>query len=106
MGGGRGGDRRVAAPGGVYVLGFRASTLAAQFGISPGLLLACFLPHALSELSALFLPLAAWLIASRRGQWDSPLAATFATVAIAAPVLVVCALVEVYVTPRLLLHFV
>jgi hypothetical protein len=89
-----------------YVLGFKASTLAAQFAISPALLLACLLPHALPELTALFLPLAAWLIASRRGQWDSLLAATFATVAIAAPVLVVCAFVEVYVTPRLLLHFV
>jgi hypothetical protein len=89
-----------------YVLGFKASTLAAQWDITPALLLACLLPHALAELTALFLPLAAWLIASRRGQWDSLLAATFATVAIAAPVLVVCAFVEVYVTPKLLLHFV
>ena len=34
------------------------------------------LPHALPELFALFLPLAAWIIASRRGRWDELLAAT------------------------------
>ena len=49
------------------------------------------LPHAIPELTALFLPLAAWLIASRRGEWNQLLAATFVTVAIAIPVLVVAA---------------
>jgi hypothetical protein len=85
-----------------YALGAYASTLAAQLGISPALLIAGLLPHALPELTALFLPLAAWLIASRRGHWDQLLAATFATVAVAVPVLVVCAFVEVYVSPGLL----
>ena len=51
---------------------------------------------------ALFLPLAAWIIASRKGDWHELLAATFVTVAIAAPVLVVSAVVEVYVSPALL----
>ena len=51
-----------------FVLGGGASTLAAQLGISPGLLLLGLLPHALPELIALFLPLAAWIIASRRGR--------------------------------------
>ena len=37
-----------------------------QLGTSPGALLLGLLPHALLELWALFLPLAAWLIASRR----------------------------------------
>ena len=46
------------------------------------------LPHAIPELIALFLPLAAWIIASRRGEWDQLLAATVVTVAIAVPVLV------------------
>ena len=58
------------------------------------------LPHAVPELTALFLPLAAWIIASRRGEWDQLLAATFVTVAIAVPVLVVAALIEVYVSPH------
>jgi hypothetical protein len=85
-----------------YSLGGAASTLAAQFGISPALLLVGLLPHAIPELTALFLPLAAWVIASRRGQWNELLAATIATVAIAVPVLIASALVELYVSPRLI----
>lgn len=85
-----------------YALGGAASTLARQLGITPGLLVIGLLPHALPELVALFLPLAAWIIASRREQWDQLLAATFVTVAIAVPVLVVSSLTEVYVTPHLL----
>jgi uncharacterized membrane protein SpoIIM required for sporulation len=60
------------------------------------------LPHALIELTALFLPLAAWIIASRRGEWDQLLAATVVTVAIALPMLLVAALIEVYVSPHVL----
>lgn len=85
-----------------YVLGGTAATVAAQLHISSAVLIVTLLPHALPELMALFLPLAAWLIASRRGEWDQLLAATFTTVAIAAPVLVISALVEVYVWPHLL----
>jgi hypothetical protein len=86
-----------------YVLGGGVSTVSAELGTSRGLLLIALLPHALPELVALFLPLAAWLVASRRGDWHKLLAATFVTVAISAPVLVVSALVEVYVSPHLLL---
>ena len=86
-----------------YALGMATSTLADhQGGISPGLLLIGLLPHALPELVALFLPLAAWIIASRRGQWHQLLAATFVTVALAIPVLVASAFVEVYFTPGVL----
>ncbi|MGI8513213.1 MAG: stage II sporulation protein M [Solirubrobacteraceae bacterium] len=87
-----------------YVLGGATASLAAQLDISPGLLLLGLLPHALPELTALFLPLAAWMIASRAGNWHQLLAATVVTVALAAPVLVVSALVEVYVSPQLLLE--
>jgi hypothetical protein len=86
-----------------YVLGSGASTLAAQGGVPPGLLLVGLLPHALPELIALFLPLAAWLRASRRGAWNELLAATFVTTGIAVPILVCAALVEVYVSPHLVL---
>jgi hypothetical protein len=86
-----------------YALGHAACTLAAQGGISTGLLLVGLLPHAVPELMALFLPLSAFLIASRRGQWHELLAATFATVTIAVPVLVTAAFVEVYVSPHLIL---
>jgi hypothetical protein len=85
-----------------WVLGGAASTLSHQLGISPGLLVVGLLPHAIPELVALFLPLAAWIIASRRQEWDQLLAATFVTVAIAAPVLVVSSMLEVYVTPHVL----
>ncbi len=85
-----------------YVLGQATCVLAAQGGISPGLLLLGLLPHALPELVALFLPLAAWIIASRRGQWHELLAATFVTVLIAVPLLVAAAFVEVYFTPGVL----
>jgi uncharacterized membrane protein SpoIIM required for sporulation len=60
------------------------------------------LPHALLELTALFLPLAAWLIASRRGEWNQLLAATFITVALAIPALLIAATIEVYVWPHIL----
>jgi hypothetical protein len=85
-----------------YALGANASTMAAERGLSPALLLVGLLPHALPELCALFLPLAAWILASRRGAWHELLAATFVTTAIAVPVLLAAAAVEVWVTPHLL----
>jgi hypothetical protein len=86
-----------------YALGHAASTLSSQFGMSPAALLVGLLPHALPELTALFLPLAAWVIASRRGRWEELLAATFVTVAIAVPVLIASAFVELYLSPRLII---
>jgi uncharacterized membrane protein len=85
-----------------YALGHAASTLSSQFRMSPAVLLVGLLPHALPELTALFLPLAAWVIASRRGRWEELLAATFVTVAIAVPVLIGSAFVELYLSPRLI----
>jgi hypothetical protein len=85
-----------------YALGLSGSQLANQLDISPALLVLSVLPHAVPELVALFLPLAAWTIASRRGEWYDLLAATFATVAIAIPMLVVAATWEIYAWPHLL----
>jgi len=85
-----------------YVLGHDAATLARQLGISELALMLTLLPHALPELIALFLPLAAWMIASRSGRWHELLAATVATTAIAVPVLVLSASVEVWGWPHLL----
>jgi hypothetical protein len=84
-----------------YLLGHTLAGVAHFLKVSPALLLLGVLPHALGELIALFLPLAAWIIASRKGEWDQLLAATVVTVAIALPVLVVSAFVEVYVSPHL-----
>jgi hypothetical protein len=85
-----------------YVLGSDASTIASQQGMSPAELIVGILPHAVPELVALFLPLAAWTIASRRDEWHKLLAATIATTAIALPVLMTTSVVEVYVSPYLL----
>jgi stage II sporulation SpoM-like protein len=85
------------------VIGGTAASLATQLGSTPGHLMLAITPHALPELIALFLPLAAWMIASRRGDWHELLAATFVTVAIAVPLLLAAAAVETWVTPQLLL---
>jgi hypothetical protein len=85
-----------------YALGDIASTTANNLQLSPGTMLLGLSAHAIPELTALFLPLAAWMIASRRGEWHELLAATFVTVAVAIPVLIVAAFVEVYVSPHLI----
>ncbi|HEV3046251.1 MAG TPA: stage II sporulation protein M [Solirubrobacteraceae bacterium] len=84
-----------------YVIGHTLAGVSHFLRVSPALLLLGVLPHAIPELVALFLPLAAWIIASRRGDWDQLLAATFVTVALAVPMLVAAACIEVYVSPRL-----
>ena len=55
-----------------YVIGGGAAAIAAQLGTSPGILLLALVPHALPELFALFLPLAAWIVASRAGPVAGP----------------------------------
>jgi len=85
-----------------YGIGGHAASVADQLGMPTGVLLACLLPHALPELTALFLPLAAWLVASRSGRWDELLAATVVTVSVAVPVLLAAAAVELYISPELL----
>src|SRR4249919_2294989 len=83
-------------------LGFQGSTIAFQLHIPIGALLLSVLPHAIPELTAFFLPLAAWLIASRKGEWNQLLAATLVTVMIAIPTLILTAAIEVYVWPHIL----
>ena len=84
-----------------YLIGHELAGISSFLRVSPAVLLLGGLPHAIPELIALFLPLAAWIIASRRGEWQQLLAATLVTVAIAVPVLVLAAFVEVYVSPHL-----
>ena len=85
-----------------YSIGTSAAHVALALHASSALLLIGLLPHALPELVALFLPLAAWIIASRRGEWDQLLAATLVTVAVALPILAVSAVWEVYAAPHVL----
>jgi hypothetical protein len=84
-----------------YVIGHTLAGVSHFLGVSPALLLVGVLPHAMLELTALFLPLAAWIIASRKGEWDQLLAATVVTVALAVPMVILAALIEVYVSPHL-----
>jgi hypothetical protein len=84
-----------------YVIGHTLAGVSGFLHVSPALLLLGVLPHAIPELIALFLPLAAWILASRRGEWEQLLAATLVTVAVAVPVLIVAAFIEVYVSPHL-----
>jgi hypothetical protein len=85
-----------------YAIGGGAAAIAAQLDTTPGVLLLALAPHAVPELIALFLPLAAWIVASRNDAWQDLLAATFVTVAIAIPVLLGSAAVEVWGSPHLL----
>jgi hypothetical protein len=89
-----------------YALGMRTSDLSYHLGLSPLVLLFTLLPHAIPELVALFLPLAAWLIASRKNNWHHLMAATFVTVAIAVPMLLAACAIELWVSPKLLLAIV
>lgn len=85
-----------------YAIGSIASATAGHLHISPALLIVGLLPHAIPELVALFLPLAAWMTASRRREWENLLAATGICVAIAVPVLLASAAVELWVSPELI----
>ena len=81
-----------------YVLGHGAADLSGELGAvaAPCCCSACSRTRCRSS-TALFLPLAAWTIAARRGAWQELLAATFVTVAIAVPVLIAAAAVETWV---------
>jgi multisubunit Na+/H+ antiporter MnhC subunit len=84
------------------VLGMSAARVAFSLHAQTAVLLVGLLPHAVPELAALFLPLAAWMVASRRDQWEQLLAATLVTTTLAVPVLVLASLWEVYGAPHLL----
>ena len=86
-----------------YALGARTADLSYHLGLSPLQLLITLTPHAIPELVALFLPLSAWLIASRRDNWHHLMAATFVTVAIAVPMLIAACAIELYISPKILL---
>ncbi len=83
-----------------YVIGHTLAGVSHFLRVSPALLLLGVLPHAILELIALFLPLAAWIIASRKGEWDQLLAATLVTVRGRAGARR-GGLIEVYVSPHL-----
>ena len=87
-----------------YVLGGATATVSQTLDLSPAKLLLALSVHAIPELTALFLPLAAWVVASRRGDWHTLLAATAVTCGLAIPVLLAASMVEVYVTPQVIVE--
>jgi hypothetical protein len=86
-----------------YALGARTADLSYHLGLTPLQLLLTLTPHAIPELVALFLPLSAWLIASRRDNWHHLMAATFVTTAIAVPMVLAACAIELWVSPKILL---
>jgi hypothetical protein len=89
-----------------WITGGGAAALAERLDTTPWALLAGLAPHALPELTTIFLPLAAWLLGARRASWHRLGAAAAVCTAIALPTLLACAMVETYVTSHVLLHFV
>jgi hypothetical protein len=86
----------------ITILGHQVADLSLTLHLSQATLMLTVLPHALLELTAVFLPLAAFLMASRSGNWHELLAATVVTVGVAIPMLIVAAYLEAYLWPETL----
>lgn len=86
-----------------WSLGHVAPLVAAAYDVRVGRLLVLIMPHAVPELTAIFLPLGAWIMLAHRKRWSELLAASMVTVVVSVPVLAMSALVEEYVTPLLVL---
>jgi hypothetical protein len=80
-------------------LGHDLASAAHTLGLAPADLLARLCVHAVPELTALFLPLAACLSLFRRGRTADLAAAAALTAVVAFPVVVCAAGVEVFLTP-------
>lgn len=85
-----------------WILGHNVADLAYTLGLPQSTLMFTVLPHAVLELTAVFLPLAAFLTASRAGDWHELLAATIVTVSMAIPMIIVAAVLEAYLWPETL----
>jgi uncharacterized membrane protein SpoIIM required for sporulation len=83
-----------------YVLGHGLAGFADYFYVSRWRLWLGVLPHALPELTGVFLPVAAWLYASRHSRQQELLAFTAVAVLAALLLLAAAALIEVYVSPK------
>jgi hypothetical protein len=86
----------------VWQLGHALASAAQTLGVSDAGLAARLCLHALPELTAVFLPLAACLALARRGRCDDLAAAALLTGVLAFPVVVAAACVEVWLTRSLL----
>lgn len=85
-----------------WILGHQVADLSFSLGVPQSTLMLTVLPHAVLELTAVFLPLAAFLTASRHHEWDELLAATIVTVSVAIPMIIIAAVLEAYLWPQTL----
>lgn len=83
-------------------LGFILADLSSYSGLSPADLVLVILPHAPLELTAVFLPLALFLIQARRRQLEPLGRWVWQSFFIAVPMVAVAALIEISVTPHLM----
>lgn len=83
-----------------WILGYRSAYLAFGEDVTRGWMVVSVLPHALIELTAVFLPLAAWLLAGFRKRWNELIAATMLSTAIAIPMIFGAAVAEVHLWPK------
>lgn len=86
----------------VWILGHNVADISMTIDVPPKTLMLTVAPHAVLELTAVFLPLAAFLTASREGDWHELLAATIVTVSVALPMIIFSAIVEAYLWPTTL----
>jgi hypothetical protein len=87
-----------------WSLGRATPSIAAAYGLHGWQLLLLVTPHALPELTAIFLPLGAWLVLARRRAYAELLAASVLSTAVALPILVIAAITEQWITPLLIQH--
>jgi len=78
------------------------ASLSASINVSPWKLSLLVLPHALLELTGLFLPLALFLIQAQRQDLRSLRAYTIQVAVIAIPMVFAAALIEAFLTPQLI----
>jgi hypothetical protein len=83
-------------------LGHDLASAATTLDLSPAALLVRACVHAVPELTAVFLPLAACIALVRRGRSDELGAAALLCAAVALPVVFFCAGVEVHLTPHVM----
>jgi hypothetical protein len=85
-------------------LGFTLADLAATLHLSPARLLILVLPHAVPELVGVFLPLALFIIQARKGELEPLGLYARQAAALALPLVLVAAFIEVYLAPALIAH--
>lgn len=86
----------------VSKIGLIISDFAAYIELAPWLVVLLVLPHAIPELTAIFLPLALFMIQARKNQLRVLGTRSLQAAAVAVPVIAVAACIEVFISPHLI----